>query len=76
MIDLVQRTVQTGQSLSDQPVALTTGGWIFITIAWTTIISMAVFCYRKILQKAAEKRQRQLLHSPSLTQKANPAKKL
>jgi hypothetical protein len=56
MMLLLQEAVQTAQALSDQPVGLTTGGWIFISIAWATIISVAVFCYRKVLQKAAEKR--------------------
>jgi hypothetical protein len=45
---------------------MTTAGWIFMASAWTMIISVAVFCYRKVLQKAAEKRQRTLLESPSL----------
>ena len=53
------------QGLSDKPVGLTAAGWVFISIAWTTIISVAVFCYRKVLQKAEEKRQQELLESPS-----------
>lgn len=65
MIPLFQEAAQTAQSLSDKPVGLTTAGWIFISIAWTTIISVAVFCYRKVLQKAAEKRRRALLESSS-----------
>jgi hypothetical protein len=60
---LLLEAAQTAQSLSDKPAGLTTAGWIFMSIAWTTIISMAVFCYRKVLQKAAEKRQRALLEA-------------
>lgn len=60
---LFHEVVQSAQSFSDKPVGLTTAGWIFISIAWTTIISLAVFCYRKVLQKAAEKRQRALSES-------------
>lgn len=60
---LLHEVVQVTQTLSDKPVGLTTAGWIFISIAWTTIISLAVFCYRKVLQKAAEKRRRALLES-------------
>ena len=43
-----------------QPTGLTVGGWIFLSVAWTTIIGVAVFCYRKVLQKAVEKRRRGL----------------
>jgi hypothetical protein len=60
--------------LSDKPVGLTTGGWIFISIAWTAIISVAVFCYRKVLQTAMEKRRRQLLESPPLSQEVDSEK--
>lgn len=60
---LFHEVVQSAQSFSDKPVGLTTAGWIFISIAWTTIISLAVFCYRKVLQKAAEKRRRALSES-------------
>ncbi len=60
---LFHEVVQTTQVLSDKPVGMTTAGWIFISIAWTTIISLAVFCYRKVLQKAGEKRRRALSES-------------
>lgn len=60
---LLHEVVQVTQTLSDKPIGMTTAGWIFISIAWTTIISLAVFCYRKVLQKAAEKWRRALLES-------------
>ncbi len=71
---LLHEVVQVTQTLSDKPIGMTTAGWIFISIAWTTIISIAVFCYRKVLQKAAEKRRRALsetssLNAPMLEQK-------
>ena len=71
---LLHEVVQVTQTLSDKPIGMTTAGWIFISIAWTTIISLAVFCYRKVLQKAAEKRRRALsetssLNAPRLEQK-------
>jgi hypothetical protein len=71
MVLLAQAVTPIAQALSDKPIGLTSAGWIFIAIAWTTIISIAVFCYRKVLQKAAERRQRELLASPSLGQSAN-----
>jgi hypothetical protein len=71
---LLQEAAQTAQALPDQPVGLTAGGWVFISIAWATIISLAVFCYRKVLQKAAEKRQEALLESPSLTERMTDKK--
>ena len=63
---LLHEVVQVTQTLSDKPIGMTTAGWIFISIAWTTIISLAVFCYRKVLQKAAEKRRRALSETSSL----------
>jgi hypothetical protein len=63
---LLHEVVQGAQSIADKPIGMTTAGWIFISIAWTTIISLAVFCYRKVLQKATEKRQRALLEASSL----------
>ena len=64
MISLIQATAQTAQSMSNEPGGMTTQGWIFMGIAWTTIITVAVFCYRKVLQKAIERRrQRELLES-------------
>jgi hypothetical protein len=75
MISLIQEAAQAAQRLSDDPVGMTTRGWIFMGIAWTTIISVAVFCYRKVLQKAFEqRRQRELLESPPLTQEVNHEK--
>jgi hypothetical protein len=59
---------ETARSLSDQPAGMTAAGWIFIAIAWTAIISVAVFCYRKVLQKAEERKQQALLASPPLAQ--------
>jgi hypothetical protein len=29
---------------------LTTGGWIFLILAWGSIISVTVFCLRRILR--------------------------
>ncbi len=57
---LFHEVAQTAPAFSDQLAGMTAAGWIFMAIAWTTIISVAVFCYRKVLQKAAEKRQRVL----------------
>ena len=37
---------------------LTAGGWMFVAIAWATIISVLVFCYRKVIQKADERKRR------------------
>ena len=68
MISLIQESAQTAQSLSDEAVGMTTRGWIFISIAWATIISVAVFCYWKILQKAFGRRQRPSLESTPLSQ--------
>jgi hypothetical protein len=71
MVSLIQHAIQIAQSLSDEPVGMTTRGWIFMSIAWTTIISVAIFCYRKILQRAFERRQRESLESPSLSQEVD-----
>ena len=68
MMFLIAATVQNTQASAQNAVGLTTAGWIFLAIAWTTIISLAVFCYRKVLQKASERRQRELLESPPLGQ--------
>ncbi len=68
MMFLIIATAQSAQTSSQNAVGLTTAGWIFISIAWITIISIAVFCYRKVLQKASERRQRQLLESPPFGQ--------
>lgn len=54
---LLHEVVQTTQALADKPVGMTTAGWVFISVAWITIISLAVFCYRQVLQKAAGKRR-------------------
>lgn len=62
---------ETAQS---QPVGMTTAGWVFIAIAWTAIISIAVFCYRKVLQKAEEQKQQALLESPPLAQEVRNEK--
>ncbi|MCG3119107.1 MAG: hypothetical protein ALAOOOJD_01438 [bacterium] len=63
MIAIIQVAAQT---VSNPALGMTTAGWIFMSLAWLTIISVAVFCYRKVLQKAAEKQRRALLESPSL----------
>jgi hypothetical protein len=68
MMFLIAATVQNTQASVQNAVGLTTAGWIFFAIAWTVIISVAVFCYRKVLQKASERRQRELLESPPLGQ--------
>lgn len=36
---------------------LSTAGWIFISFAWAAIISVAVFCYSKVI-RIAEQRKR------------------
>jgi hypothetical protein len=68
MMFLITATVLSAQTSAQNAVGMTAAGWIFISIAWITIISIAVFCYRKVLQKASERRQRQLLESPPLGQ--------
>jgi cell division protein FtsN len=65
---------ETAQSLADQPAGMTAAGWFFIAIAWTTIISIAVFCYRKVLQKAEKRKQQALLESPPLAQEVRHEK--
>jgi hypothetical protein len=37
---------------------------------------VAVFCYRKVLQKAVEKRRRALLESPSLAESMTEEKEI
>lgn len=44
--------LQADQTLPNQAQGLTTAGWLFVSLAWTTILSIAVFCYRKVLSKA------------------------
>jgi hypothetical protein len=68
MMFLIAVTLQSTQASAQNAFGLTTAGWIFLAIAWTAIISVAVFCYRKVLQKASERRQRELLESPPLGQ--------
>lgn len=65
MIAIIQTATQT---VSNPALGMTTAGWIFMSLAWLTIISVAVFCYRKVLQKAAEKRRRAQLESPALNE--------
>lgn len=65
MILIVQDSTTAVGSLSEVATGLTLGGWIFISIAWTGIISLLIFCYRKILQKAAEKKQQTKSQSTS-----------
>lgn len=49
--------VQVDQTLSNQAQGLTAAGWFFVTLAWTTIISTAIFCYRKVLHKSEERKR-------------------
>ncbi len=74
MVPFIQEAAQTAQSMSGKPVDMTTAGWIFLSIAWISIISVAVFCYRKVLQKATKQRQRELLETAPLGQEVNEAK--
>lgn len=39
-------------ALLQQPEApeMTTGGWVFMIGAWTGIISLAIFCFSKVLR--------------------------
>ncbi len=57
MIAFIQDAAKTASALPDNTKGLTTAGWIFISIVWTIIISLLIFCYHKIFQKAAEKKQ-------------------
>lgn len=36
---------------------LNTAGWIFISSAWLTIISVAVFCFSKVIRLAEAKKR-------------------
>lgn len=47
--------LQADQALAKEAQGLTAAGWFFVALAWTTIVSMAVFCYRKVLSKAEER---------------------
>ena len=67
---LFHEAVQTAQSLSNKPVGMTTGGWIFMSVVWTTVISLAVFCYRKVLQKAEEKRRRAFIETEAMQEQS------
>jgi hypothetical protein len=53
---LSQEAAEAIRTSTENSAGLTTAGWIFVTIAWTTIIGVAVFCYSKVLQKAAARR--------------------
>ncbi len=68
MMFLIAAIAPGAQASAQNAVGITAAGWIFLAIAWTAIISVAIFCYRKVLQKASERRQRELLESPSLGQ--------
>lgn len=35
---------------------MTTGGWVFMIGAWTGIISLAVFCFSKVIGNRKKKR--------------------
>ncbi|NUO80707.1 hypothetical protein HUU05_11555 [candidate division KSB1 bacterium] len=45
------------QTASTQVSGLTTAGWIFVSTAWLVIISVAAFCYRKVIQKSEQNRR-------------------
>jgi hypothetical protein len=34
---------------------MTTGGWIFMIGAWTAIISLAIFCFSRVLRNGKRK---------------------
>ena len=34
-------------------------GWIFMITAWSIILSMAFFCFRKIIMKDMEKKEKE-----------------
>ena len=65
MTSLIQDSTHVVKSLSEGATGLTLTGWIFISVVWTIIISLLIFCYRKILQKAAEKKQQANFQSTS-----------
>ncbi len=45
------------QTAGAQAQGLSTAGWIFVSTAWICIISVAVFCYRKVIMKSEQKRR-------------------
>lgn len=45
---------QTGSASAH---GLTTAGWIFISLAWITIISVAAFCYSRVIRIAEANRR-------------------
>lgn len=57
MILFAQESANAVGSMSEGVTGLTLGGWIFISIAWTGVLSLLIFCYRRIWQKAAERKQ-------------------
>ncbi len=65
MILFVQESANAVKSISENSTGLTLGGWIFISIAWTCVISLFIFCYRKILQKPNDKKQQGEFESTS-----------
>ncbi len=42
---------------------LNTAGWIFISLAWISIISVAVFCYSKVIRIAEQRKRERALQS-------------
>jgi len=65
MILLLQESTNVVSATSNGGTGLTLAGWIFISIAWTSVLGLLIFCYRKILQKAAEKKQQAKFQSTS-----------
>jgi len=37
--------------MEETALQMTTGGWAFMAIAWTAIISLVVYCYWRVLKK-------------------------
>ena len=56
MIVLIQEAVSAAEPALEDIEGMKTGGWIFISLAWTVITSLVVFCYRKILKIAEQRR--------------------
>lgn len=35
---------------------LTTGGWLFLAAAWSAIIALTAFCFRRVLRQRAQRK--------------------
>ena len=57
MTFLLSAAAGIDQGAGVQAQGLTTAGWIFVSTAWVCIISIAVFCYRKVILKSEHKRR-------------------